>query len=86
MQLRNLHYFLAVARELNFTRAAARLHMSQPPLTRQIRALEDELGVRLFERNKRGVTLTQAGAALLADSGHIESMIEQATDRAQRAG
>jgi DNA-binding transcriptional LysR family regulator len=60
--------------------------MSQPPFTRQIRALEDELGVRLFVRTTRGVMLTQAGAALLEDAGHIKSLIEQATDRAQRAG
>lgn len=86
MDVRNLRYFLAAAQELNFTRAAERLHMSQPPLTRKINALEAELGVRLFERTTRGVVLTQAGAALLEDAGHIQLLLEQATDRAQRAG
>lgn len=61
MELRHLRYFSVVAEELNLTRAAARLHMAQPPLTRQIRQLEDELGTPLFERGSRGLTLTPAG-------------------------
>ena len=61
MELRHLRYFCAAAEELNMTRAAARLHIAQPPLTRQINQLETELGARLFERGSRGLTLTAAG-------------------------
>jgi LysR family transcriptional regulator, benzoate and cis,cis-muconate-responsive activator of ben and cat genes len=86
MDIRNLRYFLAVAQELNFTRAATKLHMSQPPLTRRIQSLETELGVQLFDRTARGVALTQAGAALLEDAKHIEMLTEQASDRARKAG
>ncbi|GEN22865.1 LysR family transcriptional regulator [Halomonas cupida] len=61
MELRHLRYFRAAAEELNITRAAARLHMAQPPLTRQINQLEEELGAQLFVRGPRGLTLTPAG-------------------------
>lgn len=79
--VRDLRYFVAVAEELNFTRAAARLYISQPALSKQIRQLENSLRTKLFERDKRSVTLTGAGSALLP---HANQIIEQ-WERAQRA-
>lgn len=86
MDLRHLRYFVAVAEEENIGRAAARLHISQPPLTRQIQQLEEELGVTLFTRTPRGMTLTQAGELFLDEARNIRALVEQATERTQRAG
>ncbi|MDI4665641.1 LysR family transcriptional regulator [Xanthobacter autotrophicus] len=86
MDLRHLRYFIAVAEEKNIGRAAARLHISQPPLTRQIQQLEAELGVSLFIRTPRGVELTEVGELFLAEARNIRSVVEQATERTQRAG
>ncbi|HEX7390417.1 MAG TPA: LysR family transcriptional regulator, partial [Acidiphilium sp.] len=80
MELRHLRYFMAVAETLSFTGAAARLHVSQPPLSQQIRDLEAELGVALFERTSRKVSLTAAGSALL---DHARSILGQATRAAE---
>src|SRR5258705_4587924 len=81
MDIRQLRYFIAVAEELNFTRAAERLHMAQPPLSTQIRSLEDEIGAQLFIRDKRRVFLTPAGQELL---GRARAVLE-ATVQAKTA-
>ena len=86
MDLKQLRYFLAVAEELNVSRAAGRLHISQPPLTRQIHALEAELGTRLFVRTSRGVELTNAGKVLLEEAPHVLQLASRASDNARRAG
>ncbi|MHC1479013.1 LysR family transcriptional regulator [Frateuria aurantia] len=85
MEFRYLRYFVAVAEELHFTRAAERLHMAQPPLSQQIRKLEREIGTELFYRHARGVELTAAGKLFYDDARHILDLVEQARDRAQSA-
>lgn len=85
MELRHLTYFITVAEELHFGRAAARLQMTQPPLSKQIQQLEDEMGVVLFKRNKRHVELTTAGELFLSEARKVLSQLNQAIDTAQRA-
>jgi DNA-binding transcriptional LysR family regulator len=85
MDVRELRYFVAVAEELNFTRAALRLGIAQPPLSRAIRGLERSLGAELFERDSRGVRLTPAGTTLLAEAGHVLDAVSAATNRTRRA-
>lgn len=86
METRELAYFTAVAEELHFGRAAARLGMAQPPLSRAIQKLERRLGVRLFERNSRGVSLTPAGEVLARESAKVLDALAAATARTRRAG
>lgn len=86
MDLRQLRYFVTVAEELNFSRAALRLHMSQPPLSHQIKMLEDELGVVLLERNRREVKLTAAGRTFLHDSRALLDQAQVALQRARLSG
>lgn len=78
--------FVAVAEEGSLSRAARRLHISQPPLTRQIHALEDELGVALFARSSRGMRLLPAGEAFLARARVVLAEVDAAVDAARRAG
>jgi DNA-binding transcriptional LysR family regulator len=86
MDLQRLRYFVAVAEERHITRAAARLGMAQPPLSQQIRILENELDTRLFERLPKGVALTPAGEVLLQDARALLDAAERAGRRARRVG
>ncbi|MEN7528324.1 LysR family transcriptional regulator [Cupriavidus sp. DL-D2] len=86
MELRHLRYFQAVAQELNVTRAAERLHMAQPPLSRQIRQFEEEIGVALFDRIGRGLRLTEAGRFLLEQSLQLTQRLEETLDGTRRIG
>lgn len=86
MELRHLRYFIAVAEELNFTRAAKRIGINQPPLSSQIRQLEKEFGASLFRRRSRGVELTDAGGLLLEEARVIFREIERVSTGVRRRG
>jgi len=84
IELRHLRYFIAVAEELHFGRAAQRLNISQPPLSQQIQILEQQIGARLFARTNRSVQLTAAGIQFLNDARQIMQSVTQAADKAAR--
>ena len=84
MDIRRLKFFIVTAEERNIGRAAERLHITQPPLTRHIQSLEEELGVQLFKRTSAGVELTQAGSALLTHAYNISAHVELATEQIRR--
>jgi DNA-binding transcriptional LysR family regulator len=83
VELRHLRYFVAVAEELHFSRAAERLHIAQPAVSEQVRKLETELGVQLFDRTQRNVGLTDAGAALLTHAYRVLRQLEAAREAAR---
>jgi len=85
MELRHLRYFLAVAEELHFARAAERLHIDQSPLSRAVKELEEELGARLFVRTTRSTQLTRAGRLFLEHVPRVFASIEQARDSVRSA-
>jgi DNA-binding transcriptional LysR family regulator len=84
MELRHLRYLVAIAEEKSVTRAAARLGMQQPPLSQQLRCLEEEIGFRLFDRRPRGMQITAAGATFLEDALGLLAGVERAKERAAR--
>lgn len=86
MDLRRLRYFIAVAEEANIGRAASRLHISQPPLTRQIQQLEEETGAVLFQRTRKGVRMTNAGQVLFEEARNILVLAKRAQERTRLAG
>jgi DNA-binding transcriptional LysR family regulator len=86
VELRHLRYFIAVAEAKSFSRAAKQLHISQPPLSAQIHALEEELGARLFDRSSRGASLTEVGRAFLIKARHLLLAAQDAKDVAKHPG
>ena len=84
MKFRQIEYFVAAAEELNFTHAADRLHVSQPPFSKQIHELEGELGIELFQRQRKGVALTPAGKSFLIDARQILEDCQASIRKAQR--
>ncbi len=86
MELRQLRYFIAIAEEGNFSRAAKRLHVSQPPLSTQMKSLEEEIGVPLLTRSNRGVSLTAAGSVFFEETRAVLARLEHAKKKALGAG
>ena len=84
MELRHLRYFVTVAEALSFTKAAVKLHTSQPSLSRQIKDLEEELGVRLLNRTKQLVTLTEEGRSFLADAKRLLGLAAETIESVRR--
>lgn len=86
LDFKRLWYFVAAAEELNFSRAAARLNIAQPPLSRRIAQLEQDVGAELFDRSRSQIRLTHAGELMLARAREILALVEHAEDEVQRAG